>query len=179
MVYAQPPSAPSSLSMKVDLFISGRNLKDLDVFSKSDPICIMSEYNTNTKQWVKMGQTEQIKNNLNPDFSTKFTINYYFEKKQQLKFQMIDWDGAGDYDTIGEVESTMGAIMGAKGQIFKSNLVHGNSKNRGTILVRAESVQESKLTACFQMKWTNISNQTAGCLGMCPEIQPVRFEISR
>ena len=31
-----------------------------------------------------------------------------------MKFEMIDWDGAGDYDTIGSVETTMGSLMGAK-----------------------------------------------------------------
>ena len=61
MVYATPTlTGQNSFSMKVDLFISGRNLKDLDLLSKSDPICILSEYNDQTKQWVKLGQTEQI-----------------------------------------------------------------------------------------------------------------------
>ena len=94
--------------MKVEMFISGRNLKDLDVFSKSDPICILSEYNDRSNHWVRLGQTEQIKDDLNPDFKTRFTVNYFFEKKQRLKFQMIDWDGAGEYDTIGHVETTLG-----------------------------------------------------------------------
>ena len=96
------------------MYISGRKLRDLDFFSKSDPICILSEYNSQTKQWVKLGQTEQIKNNLNPDFKTKFTVNYFFEKAQKMKFEMIDWDGSGDYDPIGSLETTMGAIMGAR-----------------------------------------------------------------
>jgi Ca2+-dependent lipid-binding protein len=134
--------------MKVDMYISGRKLKDLDVFSKSDPICILSEYNDKTKQWVKLGQTEQIKNNLNPDFKTHLTVNYFFEKKQNIKFEMIDWDGEGSYDPIGAIETTMGAVMGAKGQVFTSNLAHGkDTTKRGQIIVRAEAVQESKLTA--------------------------------
>ena len=95
-------------SCKVELFISGRKLKDLDLLSKSDPICILSEYNEKTKQWVRLGQTEQIKDDLNPDFKTRFNVNYFFEKKQQLKFQMIDWDGDGEFDTIGSVETTLG-----------------------------------------------------------------------
>ena len=40
-------------------------------------------------------------------------MNYFFERAQKLKFLMIDGDGK-DYDTIGEVETTMGNIMGAK-----------------------------------------------------------------
>lgn len=48
-----------------------------------------------------MGKTEQIKNNLNPDFQTSFRMGYFFEKQQDLRFVLIDGDGGGDYDTIG------------------------------------------------------------------------------
>jgi hypothetical protein len=41
-------------------------------------------------------------------------MNYFFEKSQQLKFVMIDGDGSSSYDTIGEIQTTMGSIMGAK-----------------------------------------------------------------
>jgi hypothetical protein len=30
-------------------------------------------------------------------------MNYFFEKAQNIKFVMIDGDGSGDYDTIGEI----------------------------------------------------------------------------
>jgi hypothetical protein len=100
------------LSMKVDLSISGRKLKDLDFFSKSDPMCIL--YEMDNGNWKKVGQTEMINNNLNPDFKTTLRVDYWFERAQSLKFVMIDGDGSGDYDTIGEVQTTMGNIMGAK-----------------------------------------------------------------
>lgn len=61
---------------------------------------------------------------------------------------MIDWDGSGDYDRIGENQTTMGALMGAKKQVFTGPLtLPGQNKNRGTLIVRAEAVEESKLTA--------------------------------
>lgn len=63
--------------------------------------------------------------------------------------------------------------MGAKGQVFTGNLTSGNAgdtKSRGQIIVRAESVQESNLAAKFQMRWSNINNESSGCMGMCPEI---------
>jgi hypothetical protein len=41
-------------------------------------------------------------------------MNYFFERSQQLKFVMIDGDGKRDFDTIGELQTTMGNIMGAK-----------------------------------------------------------------
>jgi hypothetical protein len=46
-----------------------------------------------------VGKTEMKKNNLNPDFTEKITVNYYFEKVQKLKFVMVDSDdGAGNGD---------------------------------------------------------------------------------
>ena len=30
--------------------------------------------------WKLLGKTETMKNNLNPDFTKEFNINYYFEK---------------------------------------------------------------------------------------------------
>lgn len=53
-------------------------------------------------------------NNLNPDFKTSFTVGYYFEKVQKFKFSLVDVDGnRGEFDMIGEVEVTMGSLMGA------------------------------------------------------------------
>lgn len=58
--------AADTLSMQLNLYVSARKLKDLDVMSKSDPCCTLYEYKNNN--WVKIGQTERIKDNLNPDF---------------------------------------------------------------------------------------------------------------
>jgi len=59
---------------------------------------------------------------LNPDFETALNLSFFFEKTQNLKFCVIDGDGAGDFDTIGELHTTMGSIMGAKSQTFSSEL---------------------------------------------------------
>jgi p-aminobenzoyl-glutamate transporter AbgT len=48
--------------------------------------------------WVLRGQTERVRNNLNPDFKTNIAMNYFFEKQQQLKFVIVDDDGSGNYD---------------------------------------------------------------------------------
>ena len=96
---------------QVELYMRCKNLADLDVFSKSDPLCVVSEFNQNSMKWVKLGQTEQILDDLNPIFRTRFTLNYFMEQNQRLKFELIDADGAGDYDYIGEVTTTLNAIM--------------------------------------------------------------------
>ena len=122
--------------MQVNLFISGRKLRDLDTFSKSDPQCKVLEFQNGS--WRQIGQTEVIQNNLNPDFETSFTVAYWFEKVQRFKFQMVDVDSAtGQGDLIGEIETTMGDLMGAKKQMWVGNLTQAGNANRGQIIVRS------------------------------------------
>ena len=42
-----------------------------------------------------LGRTEQINGSLNPDFTKAFTVDYHFEKTQNLKLAMIDGDSDG------------------------------------------------------------------------------------
>jgi len=64
----------------VDFF--GRNLVDRDKFSKSDPVCVVYSKNMYTNEYIEEGRTEQVKNNLNPEWRTKFTVEYHFEERQ-------------------------------------------------------------------------------------------------
>ena len=62
--FAQPSFAPRDTYSKVELSISCTNLKDLDHFSKSDPCLFIFE--KRGTEWIKLGRTEVIDNNLNP-----------------------------------------------------------------------------------------------------------------
>ena len=66
---------------KIQIFISCRNLKNLDILSKSDPECHAYIRDSKSKNYTLIGKTECISNNLNPDFTKHFTIDYYFEKE--------------------------------------------------------------------------------------------------
>ncbi|MBN3284768.1 CPNE3 protein, partial [Polyodon spathula] len=98
---------------KVELSVSCDNLLDKDVVSKSDPLCVLL-MNMSGTQWFEVGRTEQIKNCLNPQFSKKFVIDYYFELVQKLKFGVYDIDNKtidlSDDDFLGEIECTVGQI---------------------------------------------------------------------
>ena len=65
------------------------------------------------EQWVKLAETEVIKNNSNPNFELAITLPYSFEKKQDLMFEMLDAD-SGSSGLIGLHVTTMGIIMGAE-----------------------------------------------------------------
>lgn len=145
---------PLTLMAKVDFFVSARNLKNLDTFSKSDPKCIIYQFNDRTRQWQKMGQTEEIRDNLNPNWNTNIQMLYQFEKVQRIKFEIIDEDVNGTFDLQGVVETTMGEVMGAVAQTYKAPLKMPNQAKQmklGEIIVRAESLQESNHMVHWQV----------------------------
>lgn len=49
--------------------------------SKSDPIVEVEERDRTGKVWRKLGKTEKIMNNLNPDFSTPIECDFFFERE--------------------------------------------------------------------------------------------------
>ena len=106
-------------AVPVKLTISGRNLKDLDMFSKSDPVCIVFEQSQQGKEWFEIGRTEYIKDDLNPDFQKCIDVDFCFEKQQVLKFEFIDDDGGDSddpyYDIIGNTTINLSQIMSARG----------------------------------------------------------------
>ena len=54
--YAPPggPPPPAAMVSKVDLTISCDGLRDLDVFSKSDPICVLYSLDGNRRHEVSV-----------------------------------------------------------------------------------------------------------------------------
>uniref|UniRef100_A0A8C5BHT0 Copine 3 n=1 Tax=Gadus morhua TaxID=8049 RepID=A0A8C5BHT0_GADMO len=106
------PVVPLQCVTKVELTISCENLMDMDVFSKSDPLCAL--YIESGTGWYEFGRTEMVLNCLNPRFSKKFKIDYFFETLQKLKFCVYDIDNdtydLGDDDFLGELECTLGQV---------------------------------------------------------------------
>lgn len=129
------------LCTKIQLFFSGRGLKDLDVWSKSDPYCVVSLFNQSNNAYVDVARTEVFQNNLNPNWQKTAILDYYFELQQAVRFSVYDYDDSKSSELIGSLETTLGYIVG-KGtsvEILKSSKGH----KAGKLIVRAEEVKES------------------------------------
>lgn len=100
---------------EVVLFFKGRELADLDVFSKSDPFVVAHVKEEGQAEWAKVGQTEVVDNELNPNFQTPVRLTYSFEKKQHLRFEVFDDDGGGDKELIGEAFTTLPELVASTG----------------------------------------------------------------
>uniref|UniRef100_A0AAQ5YZ05 C2 domain-containing protein n=1 Tax=Amphiprion ocellaris TaxID=80972 RepID=A0AAQ5YZ05_AMPOC len=121
---------------KVELTVSCRNLLDRDTFSKSDPSKLF-------------GRTEVIDNTLNPDFVRKFILDYFFEERQNLRFDLYDLDCKSDnlskHDFLGQAFCTLGEIVGSLGSRLEKPLIGIPGKKCGTFIVRAEELSNCRV----------------------------------
>ncbi|XP_026641314.1 copine-5 isoform X3 [Microtus ochrogaster] len=121
--------AGSIPATKVEITVSCRNLLDKDMFSKSDPLCVMYTQGMENKQWREFGRTEVIDNTLNPDFVRKFIVDYFFEEKQNLRFDLYDVDSKSPdlskHDFLGQAFCTLGEIVGSSGSRLEKPLTIG------------------------------------------------------
>lgn len=97
--------------------------------------------------WQILGETETVPNSLDPDFMHPFNLNYYFERNQLLKFEVLDNEGKDKTECVGEFTTTLGELMGSKEQKMSKHLVlpgasteKKHQHKRGKIIIRAENV---------------------------------------
>ena len=97
------PGSNSLPTSTVEVSVRCTNLADKDLMSKSDPICVM--FMQRQGKWFEIGRTEMIKDTLNPSWEKKFIVDYSFEERQVIKFEVYDWDmdskALSDHDFLG------------------------------------------------------------------------------
>ncbi|KAL4630265.1 copine-7-like [Arapaima gigas] len=136
------PAAALSLS-KVELRVSCKALLDRDTLNKSDPCVILMGQVEG--QWAELDRTEVIKSNLNPVFAKVFTLDYFFEEAQKLRFEVYDIHGTHsigtrDDDFLGGMECTLGQIVAQKKMVKPLFLKYGKYAGKSTITVNAEEI---------------------------------------
>ena len=126
-------------SGKLQLRIAGKQLKDLDWFSKSDPVCLLEEWDHELRSWRVRGQTERIDDNLDPVFERPLELNLREDGSQLVKLTMWDDDGGGDFELIGLIELPVSLLRehAQSGQVLEQPLTHPEKprSRRGNILV--------------------------------------------
>eukprot|EP00794_Sanderia_malayensis_P019197 gene19197-21119_t len=155
MVAQFSPARPNSsgiMAPRVMLNISCRQLRDTDVLSKSDPMVVVflevGQTTSPSKQWHEIGRTERIENNQNPDFAQSILVDYFFEERQKLKFEVYDVDSMSQdlskHDFLGRAETTLGSIMGENCGKFEMELKSPEVRDSGRLLITAEEMSTCK-----------------------------------
>jgi len=152
---------PHTPLCKVELSIECSDLANLDTLGKSDPqvhVYLMDK----TSTWRLIGKTEQIRNTLNPKFTERIALDYYFEEVQRLRFVVLDIDkpknGVENNDFIGEMYCTLGDIMGCRGYLSR-NLQNPKRSKCGVIFVRGEEVKNEKTTVHVVMSCNHLDKK--------------------
>ncbi|XP_036004836.1 copine-8 [Fundulus heteroclitus] len=177
---------------KVEITVSCRNLLDMDTFSKSDPICVLYTQGMGNKEWREFGRTEVIDNTLNPDFVRKFILDYFFEERQNLRFDLklmsfncedgekeekmteeesgqtgesdrydVDSKSANlqKHDFLGQAFCTLGEVVGSLGSRLEKPLGGIQGKKCGTIIVKAEELNNCRESVMMQFCGTKLDKK--------------------
>ncbi|XP_027876266.1 copine-8 isoform X1 [Xiphophorus couchianus] len=157
------PLNSSIPATKVEITVSCRNLLDMDTFSKSDPICVLYAQGMGNKEWREFGRTEVIDNTLNPDFVRKFMLDYFFEERQNLRFDLYDVDSKSanlqKHDFLGQAYCTLGEVVGSLGSRLEKPLGGIQGKKCGTIIVKAEELNNCRESVMMQFCGTKLDKK--------------------
>ena len=110
------PGGSSLPSTSVELSLRCERLRDLDTFSKSDPFCVV-ECKTLGSEWLEVGRTECVMDNLNPVWQKKIVLDYNFEQRQMLRLRVYDLDSdcvgskLENQDFLGVAECSLGEVV--------------------------------------------------------------------
>ncbi|PAA61237.1 hypothetical protein BOX15_Mlig019106g2 [Macrostomum lignano] len=139
-----------SLTSRVEISVSCRNLPDRDVTSKSDPQCVLFLRQPGTSNFQEIGRTEKLNNTLDPEFSHRFIVDFMFEERQLVKFQIYDLDSPSarlsEHDFLGELETSIGELVSRRR--FETTLSKTGHK-KSTIIITCFELQECKQIVSF------------------------------
>ena len=93
--------------------------------------------------WKEINRTEMVKNTLNPDFTKMIRMEYHFETRQKIRFDVYDVDTTPtspleDHDFVGSAEILLSDIITKRRCHYVDELACKDKKGRGTISVLCE-----------------------------------------
>ncbi len=142
------------------LSVSLRELPQMDYLSKSDPFVAMFVVQGGGVRFVE--RTETIWNNHQPDFMKMITVEYVFEKTQEIEFQVFDADSESreleKQNFIGSVRTSVAELAAALQGKSKFNVMGRDGRNvHGKdgptwLIVRAEQLREENHDVALRIR---------------------------
>uniref|UniRef100_A0A7N6FF17 C2 domain-containing protein n=1 Tax=Anabas testudineus TaxID=64144 RepID=A0A7N6FF17_ANATE len=132
-------------------------------------VCVLYTQGMGNKEWREFGRTEVIDNTLNPDFVGKFILDYFFEERQNLRFDLNFMSVLFHQwfifvlnhikttslllplqDFLGQAFCTLGEVVGSLGSRSEKPLGGIAGKKCGTIIVKAEELNNCRESVLMQ-----------------------------
>lgn len=146
-----------SESMKLNVSLKATKLKNVaGAFKgKSDPFAVVTLLANNREAKPRiLGKTEVIKNSLDPDWVTTFTIDYELGKPVNILVKIFDEVSKGENKSMGSAVFDIGAILGSKGSTKAKRMKDG----KGTLFVRVEEVKSDGRKLKLKMSGLKLKN---------------------
>ncbi|KAL5795374.1 hypothetical protein ACOSQ2_000194 [Xanthoceras sorbifolium] len=161
------------LFSQIELSFSAADLRDRDVFSKSDPMLVVY-IKARDGAVVEVCRTEVVLNSLNPAWITKYTITYQFEILQTLLFRVYDVDTQfhnvdvknlklDEQQFLGEATCLLSEIVTKSNRSLTLDLVRREEyiastrpQHRGKLTVHAEECINSKTTTEMTLRCSDL-----------------------
>lgn len=119
------------MSERVQLSVKATKLQNVAGAFKgtSDPFAVLTILATNNRgdDPKLIGKTEVIKNNLSPDWTTRFTVDYQLGKPMNVLVKIYDEVRKGENISMGSAVFSIGSVLGAKGHTKAKNIKGGGS----------------------------------------------------
>ncbi|VDO87098.1 unnamed protein product [Heligmosomoides polygyrus] len=111
-------------------------------------------------RWQECGRTECLRNTLNPEWAAQIRVEYFFEEKQTMRFEIYDIDSESKelsaHDFLGSIECELAEIVSNRPFTKPLTLVIGPKRYSGEIIIWSEEVDEgSKENALFHWSLIN------------------------
>jgi len=127
--------------MKLTLSVRANHLKNVAGVMKgtSDPFAVITilPMDLSEKPHI-LGKTEIVKNTLDPDFVTSFTVDYNLGRETKVLVKLYDHVSKGDNMSMGSTTFEIGNVLGSKGSIRTKKL----KDDRGTITIKVEELKD-------------------------------------
>lgn len=132
---------------KIGLFISARELPNLQTFSVTDAFAVIFIKDPRTGAFSRVGETDVVKNTLDPNWVNMITMEYIFEAVQEVKIQIYHYhegkplDNLAKHTFIGEAKFTLSSLMRSTNQTSTHLLCEADQDKfaRGKLVVRGEA----------------------------------------
>ena len=119
-------ASQSGLVNTVRLSIACSNLPNLDTFTRTDGMAVL--YKQQGNQWLRLGMTEVIMDNLAPQWVKSFDVQYNFEVRETYKIDVFDIDDFNNltnfsgHDHVGSIEFTLHEVVTSRDQTLERPL---------------------------------------------------------
>ncbi|KAI3455153.1 hypothetical protein Pfo_011816 [Paulownia fortunei] len=165
----------NGLFSQIELALSAANLRDRDIFSKSDPMAVLY-IKGRDGSLQELGRTEVILNSLSPKWIRKYTVTYQFEMVQNMVCRVYDVDTQfsnidvkalrlEEQQFLGEASFKLSEIVSKSNRMLTLDLAHeedsgpADIRKYGQLTIYAEESAASKTTAELMLRCSNLESK--------------------